>query len=846
MGVVVALPLAVFLAALWLGAAARATPARPEARIRVYYDEWLRRVVDLAAVEEVEAFRALARDADRERFIRAFWEARGSGLLARFRDNELAVEQLRVRSRDEERVLRLLGKPERVEVLPGCGGRGRDLTLWRYPRWVLELQTGGDPGASLELLFVPTSAFDPRTLRLWSGGSEREPSIGDEAVDGPAAGQRDLDRAAAAGCLAREDPRASLLRRALAGSVGFDRLVARFGWPPPDARWLTALAAGGGAPSSATVVPALTPAARLAGRLRDDVALGVAFPGAYAGSTVVELTLELDAALLRRQAEAVIVDRLTVLGDVYRGTGLADSFETVFHVVGPEPEGGEVALAVQRRLRPGRYRLRLRLAGPDDLALLREDVELEVPELPAGVGVAGASSGLPTLTRAEVVRFVTFPRVELLDPGDRLIGTRATLEAVTIGGPFSAVELRRDGELVARDELPPFAAEVELPEHRHLLAATAYDRSGRAVATDELEIERRVDRLALDLRLTPEDRARGVAVALLEVPVGRRLARFECFADRTSTRTLVAPPWECPLPASSSGRISWVRAVATLEDGESVEDLEIVSGDPEGVEVQLVELSLSVLDARGRPVAGLGPADLVVREDGVEQPIAALRPVADLPLDVAVLMDVSSSLGRRVRAAAASAQGFFESILRPGDRASLLAFHHDVRQLVPFTGDVDRLRHGAAGLRAGGSTRLYDSFFYTLYTFAGLETRDGRRALVVLSDGADVDSDLDFAQVLEEAVRSRVAVYPIALGAVDEPTRAELARLARETGGSDYAASGVGELAGIYRRIEEELRSQYLLVYRPRHPVGVRDLSRVEVEVLRSGAVARHVRGHRP
>jgi VWFA-related protein len=829
-------------------AGVRAAPVRPEARIRVYHDQWLRRVADVASAEEIEAFRALARDVDRERFTRAFWAARDRGLLARFRDNELAVDQLRVRSRDEERVLRLLGKPEQVEVLEGCGGRGRDLTLWIYPRWILELQAGVDPGAPLELLFVPGAAFDPRTRRLWPGAAGREAPTRTRGAGDPTSGAPALDLAAAERCLAPDDPRARLLRRAIVGSVGFEGLVERYGWAPPDPSWLAGAAGGDGASSTATVVPALAAGERLTGRLRADVALTVGFPGAYAGATVVEATLEVDGALLRRQAEGVILDRLTVLGDVYHGTALADSFETVFHVVGPEPPGGTVELAVQRRLRPGRYRLRLRLAGIDDLALLREDVDLDVPELPAGIGMPDASSGLPALTRAEVVRFVTFPRVELLDPGSRLIGTRAMVEAMTIGGPFSAVELRRDGELVARDERPPFAAEVELSERRHRIEAIAFDREGRVVATDELVIERRPDRFALELRLTPEDRARGVAVAVLEVPEGRRLARVECFADRSLTRVLDAPPWECPLPAGRTGRVSWVRAVATLEDGESVEDLEILSGEPEGVEVQLVELSLHVLDEQGRPVGGLSPSELVVRELGVEQPIESLRPVADLPLDVAVLMDVSSSLGRRVRAAAQSTQGFFEDTLRPGDRASLLAFHHDVRLLAPFTGDTDRLRYAAAGLRAGGATRLYDSLFYALYTFAGLESegRDGRRALVVLSDGADVDSDLDFERVLEEAVRSGVAVYPIALGAVDEATRGELARLARETGGSDFAASDVGELARVYRRIEAELRSQYLLVYRPRHASGTRDLSRVEVEVLRPGAQARHVRGYRP
>jgi Ca-activated chloride channel family protein len=336
------------------------------------------------------------------------------------------------------------------------------------------------------------------------------------------------------------------------------------------------------------------------------------------------------------------------------------------------------------------------------------------------------------------------------------------------------------------------------------------------------------------------------------VPDGELLARLECWAGDTRTRTLAEPPWECPLPASAGARVSWVRAVAVLENGGSVEDLAFLSGAPESIDVQLVELYVSVLDARGRPLPGLAARDFAVRDRGASQAIESVRGVDNLPLDVAVLMDVSSSLGRNVARAATSAQTFFEDILRPQDRASLLSFHHDVRQLAPFTAEPDRLRYAAIGLRAGGSTRLYDSLFYSLYTFAGLAQEErpeagARRALVVLSDGADVGSDLEFEQVLEEAIRSRVSVYPIALGSVDEQTRAELARLAEETGGRSFTASGIAELDRTLRQIADELRAQYLLVYRPQEVAPLaRDWSGVTVEVLRSGASVRHVRGPRP
>ena len=874
-----------------------AAPPRHRPRLATYYDQWLRRVRDLASAAEIEVFRSLGREVDRERFIRAFWQARGRDRLLRFARNELAVDQLRVRSRDEERVLRLLGKPSQVLLLPNCGGRLRDLTLWVYPGWILESQWSPElpldgagesrapsqrsrwAGGPLILLFAPTSAFDPRTLRLWSHERGFEPLVyeeraGEEAIDESAEGnapdpvldpapdpaldrvdssQDVLDLAAAERCVAGNDPRSRMLRHALDGSLGFDQLAARFGWSPPAPDWLETEGwrREPEASAQASLVPTLDPRDRLPSRLDPGVTLGVGYPGSHAGQTVVEATLAVDSSRLRHQTDGVLLDRLTVIGDVYRGSRLEDSFATVFHVVGPEPPGRQVELDVARRLRPGRYRLRLRLAGEDDLALLREDVDLEVPALSGSAPLPGARSGLPELTREEVVRLITFPRIELLSPGDRLLGARATIEAVGTGGPFSAVEFMRDGEEIARDEEAPFRVEVELALRRHVISAAAYDLEGELAATDRIAIERRSDAFAVDLRLDAGDRARGVATATLEVPEGERLERFECWADQNRTRTLSEPPWECPLPAGAGSRVSWVRAVAVLASGGSAEDLVFLAGEPESVDVELVELYVSVLDPRGRPVDGLAAGDFEVNDHGIGQPIVSVSGVDNLPLHLALLMDVSSSLGRNVARAASSAQDFFEDLLRVQDRASLLAFNHDVRQLAPFTADADRLRYAAIGLRAGGATRLYDSIFYSLYTFAGLaEERaaaGARRALVVLSDGADVGSDLGFEQVLEEAVRSGVSVYPIALGSVDERTRSELDRLARRTGGRSHAATAISDLDRIFGRIAAELRSQYLLVYRPRQAArGARDWSGVEVGVLREGARVRHVRGLRP
>ena len=193
--------------------------------------------------------------------------------------------------------------------------------------------------------------------------------------------------------------------------------------------------------------------------------------------------------------------------------------------------------------------------------------------------------------------------------------------------------------------------------------------------------------------------------------------------------------------------------------------------------------------------------------------------------------------------AARSARHFFETVLTPGDRAALLTFSHDIQRLVPFTEDAEPLLAETAGLYAWGTTRLRDSLVYTLHAFGGL---DGRRALVLLSDGQDVDSDFGIKQVLEEARRSRVAVYPIVLGVEDAQTLSELEGLAEESGGSFFVVSSIEQLDRVYQRIEEELRSQYLLVYEAAPRETNKTLRTVRVELGREGLRARTLKGYYP
>ncbi len=311
--------------------------------------------------------------------------------------------------------------------------------------------------------------------------------------------------------------------------------------------------------------------------------------------------------------------------------------------------------------------------------------------------------------------------------------------------------------------------------------------------------------------------------------------------------TLHQPPFLDPLPERAASA-TFVRAVATLENGEAVEDLRFLEyrGAVDEIEVRLVELYTSVTDPRARFVLGLGQGDFQVLENGAPQMLTRFDTIDRLPIHVALLLDVSGSMEPRLSVATESALRFFDTVIDPEkDRAALLTFNHAVRLRVPFTNDLERLRYGVTDLAAWQGTRLHDGVIHAGHYFGGLA---GKRALVLLSDGEDTGSRFLFKQVLEHTLRSGVAVYPIAVDLVDPLTRKRLKQLAAETGGSFYAVDEVEQLDDIYRRLEQELRAQYLLAYHApdAHRSGFRTVE-VRVASPEGGELkARTIHGYYP
>ena len=228
--------------------------------------------------------------------------------------------------------------------------------------------------------------------------------------------------------------------------------------------------------------------------------------------------------------------------------------------------------------------------------------------------------------------------------------------------------------------------------------------------------------------------------------------------------------------------------------------------------MNVVEVYATVTDAAGEPVTGLTQADFIVRENGDAQQISTFA-AGEFPLSVAIAIDRSFSMGGERLALAKSAARAFLGELRPDDQSMLIAVGSQVEIAAPLSTDRPAQYAIVSELDAFGTTGLYDAIVTAI---DAIQRAAGRRALVLLSDGADRYSTASAGDAVEHARRSDVLVYPIALGRARPPVFAELASL---TGGRSFYLGEPKGLTEILRAIARELRHQYLLGYSPSRPI---------------------------
>ena len=261
------------------------------------------------------------------------------------------------------------------------------------------------------------------------------------------------------------------------------------------------------------------------------------------------------------------------------------------------------------------------------------------------------------------------------------------------------------------------------------------------------------------------------------------------------------------------------------------------------VDVRLVNVFATVVDAHGAPVANLQKDDFQVLEDGIPQQIAVFHRESELPLSIVLAVDTSLSTRKDIRLELDSARRFAHSILRPVDALSLYQFSEYVDEVTPFTSNLGEIDRGIERVHVGAATALYDAIYLGSLT---LEDRQGRKVLVVITDGGDTASKVDYAEAVREAQQAEAIVYSIIVVPIEASagrnTGGEhaLIEISRATGGKYYYASSLPDLDSAFRQISDELRTQYLLAYYPKQRLADSDFRQIEVRILPASEGSAH------
>jgi Ca-activated chloride channel family protein len=270
------------------------------------------------------------------------------------------------------------------------------------------------------------------------------------------------------------------------------------------------------------------------------------------------------------------------------------------------------------------------------------------------------------------------------------------------------------------------------------------------------------------------------------------------------------------------------------------------------VGVDVVSLNVTVTDGTGKYVTDLNQEDFDVYEDGVRQNLTFFSRTQQ-PISLALLLDTSASMEERMPIAQEAAIGFARQ-LHKDDQAEIIDFDSPVRILAPFTGDAAALEKEIRATTANGSTALYNAIYISLKELRKTKAESAsdirRQAIVLLSDGDDTSSLIEFDEVLDLAKRSETAIYAIGLrqGEIGrrEFKEAEfvLRQLSQETGGRVFFPTDARELPKIYQTIWEELSSQYSIGYTSGNPKRDGAWRRLAVRIERPGLTARTKQGY--
>ncbi|MFY9740665.1 MAG: VWA domain-containing protein [Candidatus Sulfotelmatobacter sp.] len=234
-----------------------------------------------------------------------------------------------------------------------------------------------------------------------------------------------------------------------------------------------------------------------------------------------------------------------------------------------------------------------------------------------------------------------------------------------------------------------------------------------------------------------------------------------------------------------------------------------------------VNVVFTVTDKHGKHVTDLKQNDFrIVDDDKPPAEIRSFHAEANLPLQVGLLIDASNSVRDRFKFEQQSAIEFLNQIIRRGyDQAMVVGFDVTPEVTQDFTDDTEKLAHGVRELRPGGGTAMYDALYFACRDKLLKKPQNGptRRAIILLSDGDDNQSHVTREEAIEMAQRAETIVYTIStnVSGTKGPGDKVLERIADATGGRAFFPFQIRDVSNAFGEIQDELRSQYAISYKP-------------------------------
>lgn len=237
-------------------------------------------------------------------------------------------------------------------------------------------------------------------------------------------------------------------------------------------------------------------------------------------------------------------------------------------------------------------------------------------------------------------------------------------------------------------------------------------------------------------------------------------------------------------------------------------------------EVQEVNLILSVTDHRGHFVEGLSPTDLTIFDDDRKQTaLTFFQSQTDLPLHVALLLDMSASVTGEFPQEQGTIEEFLKRATRATDSVELFAFNQSMQFVAPVTNNWKEMSRRARKLKPDGDTALYDAVLQASQ-FLAQDAKAARRIIILISDGEENHSQTGLEDTISQVLRDETTIYSV--NVLDNPMDDDgkqgadiLRQLSDATGGAYLRANEDGGVGSAFSKIRRELRSQYALAYKP-------------------------------